>query len=156
MHRRRSLLFCVLTSALLAALSLLPLGPFEGFELKTLDLRFRLRERWRAEAGPRQVDTVLLDDASLASFAHWPLPYEPYADAIAALAGAGTQAIGLRLVRAPADSTRPRRARYLRGSTGGKAPGRCGRGTPASDGTAAHGKRYSGALVELRPIRGTA
>jgi signal transduction histidine kinase/CHASE2 domain-containing sensor protein len=89
---------------------LLPLGPLEVFELKTLDLRFRMRELWRHDRSPREVRAVELDDPALAALAHWPLPYETYAAAVDQLGKAGAGVIGLDVLLAPADTTRPREA----------------------------------------------
>lgn len=114
MHGRRSLLVCALASALLAASSLLPLGPFEVFELKTLDLRFRLRERWRSQPVEPRVQTVLFDDRSLAALSHWPLPYAAYASAVANLRAAGTRVLGIDVLLAPADTSLQREAESYR------------------------------------------
>lgn len=110
MIARRSWLACFVASGLLAALGLLLQGPLEVFELKTLDLRFLLRERLRGTPRPGVVRTVLLDDASLAAFSHWPLPYAPYAGALRRLGRSGARVVGLEVLLAPADSSRPREA----------------------------------------------
>ena len=47
MSQRRHLVVAFCASGLLASLCLLSLGPLDVFELKTLDLRFRLREMRR-------------------------------------------------------------------------------------------------------------
>jgi signal transduction histidine kinase/CHASE2 domain-containing sensor protein len=108
---RRSWLACFVASGLLAALGLLLQGPLEVFELETLDLRFRLRERWQGSPRPDVVRTVLLDDASLAVLSHWPLPYAAYAAALDRLGRSGARVVGLDVLLAPADSSRPREAR---------------------------------------------
>lgn len=114
LNPRRSWLRCTLGSFLLACLALVPLGPIRVFELATLDLRFRVRERWWGEARPPQVRTVLLDDASLEALAHWPVPYGPYARAITSIAAADPRVLGVNVLIAPSDSSRPREERAYR------------------------------------------
>jgi signal transduction histidine kinase len=111
LNPRRSWLRCFLGSLVLALLALWPLGPIRVFELATLDLRFRVRERWWPSERPPVVRSVLLDDASLAAFAHWPVPLSQYASAVTALSGAQPRVLGMDVFLAPADSSRPREER---------------------------------------------
>jgi signal transduction histidine kinase len=94
-----------LAAALLAAIAMLPLGPFAVFELETLDLRFRMRERLAPLRPTAAVATVGLDDRSLTAAARGPLPFRAYAAAVETLAARGAQVIGLDLVASPIDTT---------------------------------------------------
>ena len=114
MNPRRSWLRCCSGSLALALLALLPLGPIRVFELATLDLRFRVRERWWGSERSPVVRTVVLDDSSLAAFSHSPVPYAAYASAVNALALAGPRVLGMDVYLAPSDSSRPREERDYR------------------------------------------
>jgi signal transduction histidine kinase len=83
----------------------LPLGPLSVFELKTLDLRFRLRERLAPRQEPPSVVTVGLDERSLAAAARGPMPFRAFAAAVETLAARGAGPIGLDLVMSPLDTT---------------------------------------------------
>ena len=100
---RRS--WVLVIGAAIAALGVtwLPLGPFTVFELETLDLRFRLRERWAARPEPATLAVVALDDRSLAAHDRDPMPLAAYAAAAETLAARGAAPIGLDLVLNPLD-----------------------------------------------------
>ena len=70
------------------------LGVFEPFDLRLLDLRFRLRGERPAGS---HVALVSVDDATIRGYGAWPLPRESYALLIAALEAAGAKAIGVDL-----------------------------------------------------------
>lgn len=107
MRERHTVLFCLVASGLLAALSLTPLGPLHVFELKTLDLRFRLRDMWREPRPPEHVRVVSVDDATLRETGSGPRLLEAYAEALDFLAGRGVQAVGLKFFLAAPDSANP-------------------------------------------------
>ena len=74
-------------------------GVFNGFDLKLLDLRFRLRGE---RAGSDAIAIVAVDDATIRSYGRWPLPRDSYALLTASLAEAGARAIAFDL-QFPAD-----------------------------------------------------
>ncbi len=63
----RHLVFCLCAAGVLAAFTLLPWGPLEVFELKTVDVRMWVRERLAPPAPRSLVQTLVLDDAALAT-----------------------------------------------------------------------------------------
>ena len=80
--------------ALLAVLWLL--GAFEAFDLRFLDLRFRLRG---PEPASDRVALVEVDDATIEAYGGaWPLPRSTYALLTDAVTGAGAQALGFDLL----------------------------------------------------------
>ena len=74
-------------------------GALDGFDLKLLDLRLRLRgERAASDA----IAIVAVDDATIRSYGRWPLPRDSYALLIASLVEAGARAVAFDL-QFPAD-----------------------------------------------------
>ncbi len=63
----RQCLFCLVASAALASVTLIPWGALEVFEFKTVDVRMWLRERFRDPAPRERVHVLVLDDRTLAS-----------------------------------------------------------------------------------------
>jgi signal transduction histidine kinase/CHASE2 domain-containing sensor protein len=104
---RRQLLFCLAASGLLALACLLPLGPLGVFELKTLDLRFRVRELWQGPQPPRHVRVLVADGRSLRGFGRWATIHDQYAIAVAELAGRGADVVGLEPFAPAGDSLAP-------------------------------------------------
>ena len=82
----------VACAALLAAAQLS--GAFQGFDLRLLDWRFRLRGERPASD---RIALVAIDDATIRAFGGWPLPREQYALLIETLEDAGARAIGIDL-----------------------------------------------------------
>ncbi len=61
----RQYLFCIVASGLLASITLLPWGPLEVFEFKTLDVRMWVRDRLDEPTPRSEVRTLVIDDADL-------------------------------------------------------------------------------------------
>lgn len=107
MRERHTVLLCLLASGLLAFLSLTPLGPLHVFELKTLDLRFRLRDMWRDPRPPEHVRVLAADDASVRELGSGPRLLGAAAQALEELDARGARAVGLELFLAAPDSADP-------------------------------------------------
>lgn len=67
-------------------------GAFDTFDLRLLDLRFRLRGERPASAS---IALVVVDDATIRSYGSWPIPRDQYALLLQALEDAGARAIGM-------------------------------------------------------------
>jgi len=93
----------IASAAAAIGIAWLPLGPFSVFELETLDLRFRLRERLAPRPEPAAAVVVALDDRSFAAAAYDPMPHALYAAAVETLSARGAGVIGLDLALGPLD-----------------------------------------------------
>jgi adenylate cyclase len=67
----------------------------EFFELKTLDMRFRIRGRMQHD---ERVAIVVIDDHSIDNLGRWPWPRSYYADLLDVLSEDGARAIGIDVI----------------------------------------------------------
>lgn len=101
-RRRHLLVGLAIGAACWALLSVAyTLGVFGAFDLKLLDLKFRMRKERQATDA---IALVLIDDATIKAYSTWPLPRHQYALLLKALRSGGAAAVGMDLMF-PKDSS---------------------------------------------------